>query len=75
MTSEERRAARFCRRKARRQLKKQKLHAAHDSFEEVFSYEHLYRHTRNAGLVSHGKHRPKNTQQMRQSMFMKHVCG
>ena len=43
MTSEERRAARFCRRKARRQLKKQKLHAAHDCFEEVFSYEHLYK--------------------------------
>lgn len=43
MTSEERREARFQRRKSQRLLKKQQLHAAHDDFAEVFSYEHLYK--------------------------------
>lgn len=43
MTSEERREARFQRRKETRLIKKQRLHAAHDDFAEVFSYEHLYK--------------------------------
>ena len=42
MTSEERKEARYRRRKARRDVKKAKLHK-HDDFEEVFSYPHLYR--------------------------------
>ena len=42
MTSEERREARFQRRKARRAFKKDLRYALHDSFEWVFSYDHLY---------------------------------
>ena len=42
MTSEERREARYQRRKARRAFNKDLRCALHDSFEWVFSYEHLY---------------------------------
>lgn len=42
MTSEERKEARYRRRKARRAAKKAAQCAQHDSFDWVFSYEHLY---------------------------------
>lgn len=43
MTSEERREARYRRRKAKRAAKKAAACSALDDFNEVFSYEHLYR--------------------------------
>ena len=43
MTSEERREARYRRRKARRAYKKDFRCCLHDSFDWVFSYDHLYR--------------------------------
>lgn len=43
MTSEERREARFQRRKAKRSAKKSAQYALNDSFDWVFSYDHLYR--------------------------------
>ena len=42
MTSEERREARYQRRKARRAEKKAAQCAMCDNFDWVFSYEHLY---------------------------------
>lgn len=42
MTSEERREARYRRRKAERANKKAEHCTKHDDFEQVFSYEHLY---------------------------------
>lgn len=42
MTSEERREARYQRRKTRRQKKKAALYAGNDSFTQVFSYDNLY---------------------------------
>ncbi|MCD7805453.1 MAG: hypothetical protein LUH03_10010 [Oscillospiraceae bacterium] len=42
MTSEERRELRYQRRKAERERKKQKACAGCDTFEQVFSYAHLY---------------------------------
>lgn len=42
MTSEERREARYRRRKAERANKKAENCTKHDDFEQVFSYEHLY---------------------------------
>lgn len=43
MTSEERREARYRRRVAKRAAKKAKACASCDNFDEVFSYEHLYK--------------------------------
>lgn len=42
MTSEERREARYQRRRARRAEKKEARNRQYDDFEQVFSYEHLY---------------------------------
>lgn len=43
MTSEERHEARYRRRKAERQRRRDARSEACGSFEQVFSYEHLYR--------------------------------
>lgn len=43
MTSEERRELRYQRRRAKRLQKKREKNAAHDDFNQVFSYENLYR--------------------------------
>lgn len=43
MTSEERREARFQRRRARRDQRRRDRYALHNDFNWVFSYEHLYR--------------------------------
>lgn len=48
MTSEERHEARYRRRKAERQRQRDARSEACGSFEQVFSYEHLYR----AGRIS-----------------------
>lgn len=43
MTSEERREAKFQRRRARREQRRRDRYALHDDFDWVFSYKHLYR--------------------------------